>query len=1054
MGTSANAEQLKAIEHNGGVLLSAGAGSGKTFVLKEHILYLTKNIIDKTDKEELEKELVSFFKQTILMTFTKKAAGELAVRISTEFEEFIKNYDEEVKNLVLNNISKLTITTIHGFCFKLIKEGFFNSIDPKTNVISFIEFKNNIRQLYDHWFELNYKDNEFVLKDRENIFETCIKIFSDPLIRYAWNENKSFDEYKKASWDALCELVEDIGYNDFVNNEIDLDPSFEGKKWYDFLCDIGRFKETLSIESFCKLNSYFRNLNYKIPVTPRAKGVSDETKAYYGIVKELNQFFKKSGDDLALFFEKFDDTVIVWFKTIKSCISYIEENYNLSEGITFSDLEYYTFKGLQNPKIKKLVSTRYKYLIVDEFQDTSTIQYDIIKSIVQDDLNRIFCVGDPKQAIYGFRGGELAVFNEASINVPQNLSLKNNYRSKENIIHFNNVFFENIFSKGLGFSGKDRYAVEVEYQEAPLDLEIKGHTHFINISASQFEMESLSNDDVENLEALAILESIKNNESQNIAILYKKLKPSKALMSLFMDNNIGFTAQVKVPFSQDPIIGLFFQFVHYQVNIAELKNEFFHFMMDHYLLHLGVTHKIEWSNYLDKFEKNKSLYGAYQSFQFLLSELGIYNSNYQNNLDYISNICSLNYDDFELIYEQMSKAADSYSLDFEYGGDSSRIQIMTAHASKGLEFEDVYIGGIYTNSKAMPQTDTFGKYPFSFKWSDQVDKKKKYKTPLYFLEQKHNSLKEYAESKRLFYVAGTRAKTNLYFVNIQFDDVKFRKQSNSWYEAIVSCTNDLSLSELKAKEGNQELKKFELKKDSPILFHKSRMGIESIEDNSKMVILPELSVTRLALLYECPKRFYLQNILKLDEVEDLKEKKTFTDDSSISSSERGTLIHENISKVILSGFSDTVDILAENKWTVENLKNNMDNFEYISEKPIKFPLFNFMISGIPDLVCMPKKDNDLEIWDFKTGRVKNEDDSSYHFQLYCYAYAMYSLNLYPKQKDIKIVLCYIDDKKIVDKTISFEFVNNYLFDHMSRVNESIVENTNNCTYCPYLNICQ
>ena len=87
---SPNLEQKKAIEHQGGVLLSAGAGSGKTFVLENHVIYLTEQWIEEFQKKPQVVDLRSYlrqkFKSVVLMTFTRKAAGELELRIQKSFE--------------------------------------------------------------------------------------------------------------------------------------------------------------------------------------------------------------------------------------------------------------------------------------------------------------------------------------------------------------------------------------------------------------------------------------------------------------------------------------------------------------------------------------------------------------------------------------------------------------------------------------------------------------------------------------------------------------------------------------------------------------------------------------------------------------------------------------------------------------------------------------------------------------------------------------------------------------------------------------------------------
>jgi ATP-dependent helicase/nuclease subunit A len=88
-----NEEQQKAIYHGGGKLLSAGAGSGKTFVLIEHLIYLLSEVQKKSTSSEWNKQISSELSKIVLMTFTKKAAGEMSVRMMKRIEEIIEEFE-------------------------------------------------------------------------------------------------------------------------------------------------------------------------------------------------------------------------------------------------------------------------------------------------------------------------------------------------------------------------------------------------------------------------------------------------------------------------------------------------------------------------------------------------------------------------------------------------------------------------------------------------------------------------------------------------------------------------------------------------------------------------------------------------------------------------------------------------------------------------------------------------------------------------------------------------------------------------------------------------
>lgn len=1051
--SKANEEQLKAIRHDGGVLLKAGAGSGKTFVLKEHIIYKTEKWFEEAKKENLEDFLSKKYGQTVLMTFTKKAAGEIQIRLRDEFEQ--RALDDEKWSYALSILDKLTVTTIHGFCLKLIKEGHFKNIDSNVTIISNAEYYKKIKELFDSWMNQEDDLDDLILKDQNKILDSMIKIFSDPVIRRAWSDIEDLEDFKI---NPIRELFDLIKLDLAIIETPDLNPENEGKKWYTFIENFSKEKFSLnSKKELLRLIRFFEKNNYKIPVSPRGKTVTPEEKIYYSNLKALNDFLKKEGEGLFLYLEHFDELIVPWFKKIKSIFDYIEDKYLLRAGFIFSDLEYIAYKELKKNEERKSVSERYKYLIIDEFQDTSFIQYDIIKSVLNNDLSKLFCVGDVKQAIYGFRGGELGVFLNCEKEIPKVLSLRNNYRSDQKIIKFNNYFFDNIFKKSFKFEGEETRPVEVEFQSVPLPDRAQGTIKFINSELEN--IDKISNQELELLEAKSILNNIKSEESSDIAILYKKLKPSLLIMGLMIKNKVPFKAQVKVPYLEDPILAIFLVILENKYDSSENNDESLKLYLTAYLSILEIeVDENNLSNNLMTFKRSIPYFGLYQSFYRFLNLCGISNSNYSNNLNYIEKVCSLYREDFaSLIAVLKMKESESYSLDFNFM-DNSEITIMSAHASKGLEFSTVYLAGIYTNDKSMPDMSIFGNYPLSFTFKADIHSKKRYKTPELLLERELIKRKEFSESKRLFYVASTRAENNLRFVKFEFNTTKFRSQSNSWIKGLESWINDGEqmeiINDLKAFETfryDEKSLDFVLKRKP--LFHIDNVGI-NLKNSCDSLIMPELSVTKLASIFNCPRKFYFKNILKLN---DEKQDFFYDDVKATSSSNRGSKIHQEISDFIENNFSrENLDItyLKEVDWTSKRIKEVGSNLEFKSEKAIKFEIFGHMISGIPDLVIRDLGHESFEIWDFKTGRSKSEEDSIYHFQLICYAYALYTLGSIDMKKDTKIVLCYIDEKKLVDKTISFHDCHDYLLKFWKKVNAPDLVNLEHCDSCEFNKFCK
>ena len=190
--------------------------------------------------------------------------------------------------------------------------------------------------------------------------------------------------------------------------------------------------------------------------------------------------------------------------------------------VSFSDLEYFTLQGLRaeesNAEIKKL----YSYFIVDEFQDTSETQFEILSRLAKVISQMYSALGIVSSAIYRFRGGEISVFNKFSKLTPQNFSLANNYRSFKNIVEHNNSFFSNLFEVGGGFEGRDPHQIEPLLQKAANEDEDKGD---VRILEYHDESEFLTATELNQKEASIIASEVENLKDHSHCILYSKLRP-------------------------------------------------------------------------------------------------------------------------------------------------------------------------------------------------------------------------------------------------------------------------------------------------------------------------------------------------------------------------------------------------------------------------------------------------------------------------------------------------------------------------------------------------
>ena len=171
--------------------------------------------------------------------------------------------------------------------------------------------------------------------------------------------------------------------------------------------------------------------------------------------------------------------------------------------IEFDDLITLTIQLFNNyPEIKELYRQKYKYVFVDEYQDIDENQYNFIKLLVPQNGN-ICVIGDPNQAIYGFRGGSCKFFNNFELDYPntQKITLKNNYRSSSNIVNASNQMINSFNLTSSDTNIQDKITIytaqsdkaEAEFVVSTIENMIGGHSFFsIDSERSNGEKNDLS----------------------------------------------------------------------------------------------------------------------------------------------------------------------------------------------------------------------------------------------------------------------------------------------------------------------------------------------------------------------------------------------------------------------------------------------------------------------------------------------------------------------------------------------------------------------------------
>ena len=409
-------------------LIKASAGSGKTHRLME---LLSEKIAAGVNPEGL-----------LATTFTVKAAAELQSRIR---QELLKGGNPEMASRVFDGL----IGTVNGVCGQILSEYAIESgLSPALDVLP----EDNADMIFaaaTHNVIEKYKDGLEAIASRlelnplkENFYGQTSDWRKDVhkivnLARSNAIDHAGLQACAKKSCAALKEV--------FPASE---DLSLENIK--EMIAPYKDFK-TQGKETVASVNAINNFLRF--PSWGKAAGFANckyaKTKDsdFENPIKVLNNI----GNSVVYSKELFDD-VTAMIRGVFSCAAEALEayaEYKKAFGLVdFVDQESRVLELLNNNEsFRKLMSQRINQIMVDEFQDTSPIQLALFLKLNAYSQNGSVWVGDPKQAIYGFRGTDPELMEAVAEEIENTQTLEFSWRSKENLVNFSNEIFKKAFAK-------------------------------------------------------------------------------------------------------------------------------------------------------------------------------------------------------------------------------------------------------------------------------------------------------------------------------------------------------------------------------------------------------------------------------------------------------------------------------------------------------------------------------------------------------------------------------------------------------------------------------
>lgn len=796
-------EQEEAIYTSGkNIIVSAGAGSGKTAVLSERVLH---KIEEGTHVNEL-----------LILTFTRAAADEMKDRIRKK----ISGKEELKKELTLLNSSY--ITTFDSFALSVVKKyHYLLNITDNINITDESIVKIQNKKILDEIFERSYKNIRFqelikkyciktdkVLK--ENILSIALKIdgFIDP---FGFIDNVYNNFFNENNVDNLLKTYESI-IND-LKKTIELE--IENMSLY-FDSD---YIEKVNDAVYNILNADIDELHLystvKLPTVPR--GSSEEAKASKDSLKKACDKLLSYGNygtinDIKNDIYSTKDTVLTILEIIKEFLLEIEKYKKENDIYTFNDISKLSIKILkENENIREELKGSFKEIMIDEYQDTNDVQETFIGMISN---NNVYMVGDIKQSIYRFRGSNPEIFKEKYSNYSKDIGgykidLIKNFRSRSEVLDNINKIFCLIMDYNLG-SAEYSVSHQMVYGNTAYDTEkVDGFNYNFRVLEYLNKQKESGFSDIE-VEIFTIAKDIKNKLDNNFQVFDKEdgklrnatyndfviiLDRSKYFddfkkifeyfdipLTILKDGKLNSTTDILLIKNLVDFIIKIKEDVYdidFKYDFISIARSFLYEYSDEYIFDIVTNNKIKETTIYNDLSTLLDKLNSYTSSLLFNDILDV--TNFYNKLNKVGD-----YEEVNVRLKTINSLSSSLSslglsiMDFRdyltdiiendedikyatYTKEGNSVKILTIHKSKGLEYPICYFADLDHEFNTSELKDKF-----------IVDKKYGLIVPSN-LEEIDNSLlkemykydfnrEEVSEKIRLFYVALTRAREQMIIV--------------------------------------------------------------------------------------------------------------------------------------------------------------------------------------------------------------------------------------------------------------------------------------------------
>ena len=829
-------------------IYDASAGSGKTYALVKEYLKIIL-VANKNDA----------YRNILAITFTNKAVHEMKSRIVGNLSEFAKEEPSQKAQDLMQDLAKdteLSIIQIKTKSQQIIKHIIHNYAAFDISTID--KFTHKVIRAFAH--DLGLPMTFEVTLDTENLLVEAV----DAIIAQAGEDEtltkllidftmEKTDDDK--SWDISREILDTgrLVLNENNRNEI---THFQDKTIAEFVEIKNKLAETckvlekenaafaesalllidkngIDLKSFSRgtfpnhlqsiadgkfnpKNKMFREFE-DISINKTAK----DTAIIENVIPELLQIlgtvyknFEKRD-----FYKAFlkNITPLSLLNTVSNELAKIQEEQNVLSISEFNAIIHREIQNQPAPFIYERLGERYRHFFIDEFQDTSEMQWQNLiplidnatSSEIDGEKGTLMIVGDPKQSIYRWRGGKAEQFIDLSkdhnpFNNPEKVleHLDKNYRSYSQIIEFNNDFFQLLSNEFEHEDYKDLYQ---NHSHQKSNAKTGGYVNisFIPKIEETEDEEVLDKTQLYLLATLNTIQKVQKHgfELKDIVILTRKRSHGIAVANYLTEQGIPLLSSETLMIQNATEVRFIIYLLKYLKNSSDLeaKAHFLHYVAEHIQGQLPVHDFIaqgmdrkqesEFENWLTNFDislsfqdiRKKSLYESVELIvsKFLNQQNG--NAYIQYFLDIVLERDVRNQAGISDFLNFWDKNAEKFSIPSPEGKNA--VRIMTIHKSKGLEFPVVI----------MPFADEdYAKSPKNKLWIDAEEGD--FGLPKVLVDNSkavegfgdaaksvyvQKSQEELLDNVNVLYVALTRAEEQLYVIsNMNLDSKGVARKNN------------------------------------------------------------------------------------------------------------------------------------------------------------------------------------------------------------------------------------------------------------------------------------